>query len=97
MMNVLTDGNAKTAGMKNMMIKYYYIPKKRIEKFGSNLFLQRRISMKQTCEHCAKLRTDQCLRPDYCVSHPYSDYTPTLPDRRKSDRRTKDRRKSRRN
>lgn len=30
--------------------------------------------MKKSCGECRKLRTNDCVRPDHCVSHGYSDF-----------------------
>jgi hypothetical protein len=32
--------------------------------------------LKKSCTDCAKLRTDQCKRPDHCVTQGYCDYSP---------------------
>jgi len=32
--------------------------------------------MQRSCGECRKLRTNECRRPDYCVSHGYSDFSP---------------------
>ncbi len=48
--------------------------------------------MKRTCEHCAKLRTNDCKDVVSCVSHGYSEFSSSRIDRRKVDRRQQNRR-----